>query len=128
MDKKKQRSLRNDKLNAKEGNNRSSETVDHKKQQLATLKRLKRCDENELNRKLRLEKVVTNIQLRVTMEMEEDKRARPENVAATKRLSLANSSGWLWREKKIEQQNWRMMDLPNGSGWPWRRTKKEKED
>ena len=40
-------------------------------------------------------------------------------------MSLANSSGWPWREKKIEQQNWRMMDLPNCSGWPWRRTMKE---
>ena len=38
---------------------------------------------------LRLEKVVANIQLRVAMEMEEDKRARPENDAATKRLRLA---------------------------------------
>ena len=40
-------------------------------------------------------------------------------------MSLANSSGWPWREKKISQQNWRMMDLPNCSGWPWRRTMKE---
>ena len=27
-------------------------------------------------------------------------------------MSLANSSGWPWREKKIEQQNRRMVDLP----------------
>ena len=37
-----------------------SETEDHEKLRLATLKRLKRGDENELERKLRLEKVVTN--------------------------------------------------------------------
>ena len=33
-------------------------TEDHKKQRLATIKRLKRGDANELERKLRLEKVV----------------------------------------------------------------------
>ena len=31
-------------------------------------------------------------------------------------MLLANSTGWPWREKKIEQQNWRMMDLLNCSG------------
>ena len=35
---------------------RSSETDDHEKQRLATLERLKRGDENELERNLRLEK------------------------------------------------------------------------
>ena len=24
-----------------------------------------------------------------------------------------------WRQKKKEEQDWRMMQLPNGSGWPW---------
>ena len=43
-------------------------------------------------------------------------------------MSLAYSSGWQWREKKIEQQSWKMMDLPNCSGWPWRRTMQEKQD
>ena len=43
---------------------RSSETEDHGKQRLATLKRLERGDDNELERKLRLEKVVTNKHLR----------------------------------------------------------------
>ena len=38
------------------GKKRSSETDDYEKQHLATLKRLKRGDENELERKLRLEK------------------------------------------------------------------------
>ena len=56
---------------------------------LATLKRLKRGDENELERKLRLEKVVASKQLRLAMEMEEERRARLENDAATKRLRLA---------------------------------------
>ena len=43
-----------------------------------------------------------------------------------RRWSLANSSGWPWRQKKKEEQDWRMMQLPNGSGWPWRWTKKSK--
>ena len=45
-----------------EGKKRSSEREDHEKQCLATLKRLKRGDENELKRNLRLEKVVTSKQ------------------------------------------------------------------
>ena len=48
-----------------EENKRSSETEDHEKQRMATLKRLKRGDENELERKLRLEKVVASKQLRL---------------------------------------------------------------
>ena len=67
----------------------SSETEDHKKQHLATLKRLKRGDENELVRKIRLEKVVTSKQLRLAVEVEEERRARLENDGATKRLKLA---------------------------------------
>ena len=66
----------------------SSKTEDHEKQCLATLKRLKCCDENELERKLRLEKVVANKQLRLAVETEEERRARLENDAATKRLRL----------------------------------------
>ena len=54
---------------------RSSETEDHEKQCLATLKRLKRGDKNELARKLRLEKVVASKQLRLAMETEEERRA-----------------------------------------------------
>ena len=46
---------------------KSSETEDHEKQRLATLKRLKRGDENELERKLRLEKVVASKQLRLAV-------------------------------------------------------------
>ena len=63
----------------------SSETEDYYKQRLATLKRLKRGDENELERKLRLEKVVA----RLAKETEEERRARLENDAGTKQLSLA---------------------------------------
>ena len=70
-------------------NRKSSETEDHEKQRLATLKRLKQGDENELERKLKLEKVVTNKHLRLAVEKEEERTARLENVAATKRLSLA---------------------------------------
>ena len=46
---------------------------------------MKRGDDNELERKLRLEKVVT----RLTVEMEEERRARLEKMVATKRLRLA---------------------------------------
>ena len=49
------------------GKKRSSETDDHEKQRLATLKRLKRSDENELERKLRLEKMVATKWLRLAI-------------------------------------------------------------
>ena len=68
-----------------EENKRSSKTEDHEKQRLAILKRLKRCDDNELERKLRLEKVVA----RLAVETEEERRARLEKIVATKRLRLA---------------------------------------
>ena len=54
----------------------------HEKQRLATLKRLKRGDDNELKRNLRLEKVVAGKLLRLAM-----------------------------RQKKKEEQDWRMMQL-----------------
>ena len=51
---------------------RENEKIEkHEKQRLATLKRLKRGDDKELKRNLR-----------------------------TRRWSLANSSGWPWRQKK----------------------------
>ena len=53
---------------------RSSETEDYKKQLLATLKRLKRGDESELESKLRLEKVVPNKQLMLALEKEDERR------------------------------------------------------
>ena len=59
-------------------------TENHKKLRLATLKRLKRGDENKLEINLRLEKVVANKQLRLAVETEEERRARLENDAATK--------------------------------------------
>ena len=59
-------------------------TENHKKQRLDTLKRLKRVDENELERNLRLEKVVYSEQLRLAVETEEEKRARLEDVDSTK--------------------------------------------
>ena len=48
-----------------------------------------RGDDNELERNLRLEKVVYSEHLRMAVETEEERRARLGNVAATKRLSLA---------------------------------------
>ena len=70
-----------------------SETEDHEKQRLVTLKRLKRCDDNELERKLRLEKVVA----RLAVETEEERRARLEKMVATKRLSLGMEMDEDWR-------------------------------
>ena len=52
-------------------------------------KRLKRGDDNELERNLRLEKVTASKQLRLVVETEEERRARLENDAATKQLRLA---------------------------------------
>ena len=54
----------------------------HKKERLATLKRLKQDDDNELKRNLRLDKVVTGKQLRLAVETEEERRTRLENDAA----------------------------------------------
>ena len=81
----------------------SSETEDHEKQRLATLKRLKRCDDNELERKLRLEKLVAWLavdmeetgedgsyqRLRLAMETDEERKARLEKMIATTQLRLA---------------------------------------
>ena len=64
------------KKKTQEGKKRSSETENHKKQCLATLKRLKRGANNELERNLGLEKVVASKQLRLAMETEEERRAR----------------------------------------------------
>ena len=64
----------------------------------ATLKILKRGDENELERYLRLEMVVASKQLRLAVETEEERRARLENDAATKGLRLA---------MEMEKQDWR---------------------
>ena len=50
---------------------------------------MKRGDDNDLERNLKLEKVVDSEQLRLVVETKEERRARKENVAATKRLRLA---------------------------------------
>ena len=77
-------------LKTEEGIRRKNKkTENHKKQHLATLKRLKRGDENELERNLRLEKDVTSKQLWLAVEIEEERRARLENDAATKWFRLA---------------------------------------
>ena len=49
---------------------KNKKTEKHEKQRLATLKRLKQGDDNELERNLRLEKVVTSKQLRLAVETE----------------------------------------------------------
>ena len=83
---KKKRSLRNGKLkengaSATEDTGKkklrirreNKKTENHKKQRLATLKRLKRGNDNELERNLRLEKVVASKQLRLAVETEEER-------------------------------------------------------
>ena len=71
----------------------------NKKQCPATLKRLKRGDDNELERNLTLEKVVDSEQLRLAVEAEEERRARLEQ--------LPNCSVWPWRLTKKENKDWR---------------------
>ena len=81
-----------DKTQAKrrtKGKKSSSETEDHEKKRLVTLKRLKRDDENELERKLRRSK-------------KEEKDWRM--------IQLPNGSGSPWRPMKKEKQ-----DRRNGS-------------
>ena len=50
---------------------------------------MKRGDDNELERNLRLEKVVASKQLRLALEAEEERRARLEIDASAKWLRLA---------------------------------------
>ena len=50
---------------------------------------MKRGDDNELERNLRLDKVVTTKQLRLAVEIEEEGKERLKNDAATKRLRSA---------------------------------------
>ena len=64
----------------------NKKTENHKKQRLATLKRLKRGDDNELDRNLRLEKVVAIKQLRLAVKTEEER-------AQGWRMQLPNGSG-----------------------------------
>ena len=92
---KKKHSLRNEKLKANRALDtekqrkerlrirRENEKIEkHENQRLATLKRLKRGDDNELKRNLRLEKVIVGKQLRLAVETEEERRTRLENDAA----------------------------------------------
>ena len=74
---------------------RSSETEDHEKQRLATLKRMKRGDDSELERKLGLEKMVT----RLAVETEEERKARLGKMVATEWLRLALETE---EEKKMD--------------------------
>ena len=62
---------------------RENEKIEKReKQHLATLKRLKRCGNNELKSNLRLEKVVAGKQLRLAVETKEERRTRLDNDAA----------------------------------------------
>ena len=60
---------------------RENEKIEnHEKQRLATLKRLKRGDDNELKRNLRLEKVVASKQLRLAVET--DRRRKKNKIGS----------------------------------------------
>ena len=72
----------------------TKKTEKREKQRLATLKRLKRGDDNELERNLRLEKVVASKQLRLA---EQDWRM----------MQLPNGTAWPWRRMKKENQDCR---------------------
>ena len=82
----------------------NKKTENHEKQLLATLKRSKRGDENELERNLRLEKVVASKQLRLgndaatkrlrlAMETDEERKASLEKMIATTQPMLALIKG-----------------------------------
>ena len=77
----------------------NKKTENHEKQRLATLKRLKRGDDNEFERNLRLEKVAS----RKVLKLVGDRRARLENDAATTRLRLAMETD---EEAKQELRRW----------------------
>ena len=68
---------------------RENEKIEnHEKQRLATLKRLKRGDDNELKRSLKLE---AGKQPRLAVETEEERRTRLENDAILKSRQLCLS-------------------------------------
>ena len=56
---------------------------------MATFKRLKRGDDNELEGFLRLEKVFTSKQLRLVVETEEELKTRQEDMVASAQFMLA---------------------------------------
>ena len=92
-----------------EDKTRNRKTENHKKQCLATLERLKRGDDNESERNLRLEKKIASKQLRLAVETEEERRARLENDAAIKRLRLAmemDEERKARLEKMVTTQGW----------------------
>ena len=64
-----------------------------------TLKRLKRGDYNELERNLRLEKVVDSKQLRLAVETEEEGRARTGECCSYQTAQVGHGDG---RRKKIK--------------------------
>ena len=59
---------------------------------------MKRGDDNELERNLRLERVVADKEIRFAVETEEERRVRLENNAAT------NRSDCLWRRTKMKSK------------------------
>ena len=76
-------------MKEKRARRKNKKTENHEKKRLATLKRLRRGDGNELERNLRLEKVVASKQLWLALETEEERRERLVSDAATKWLGLA---------------------------------------
>ena len=86
---------------------RSSVTEDNENQRQATLKRLKRGDENELERNVPVSVYCVPVSVYL------------EKVVASKQLKFA-------METDIERkQDWRRWEQPHSSGWPWRRRRKK---
>ena len=74
---------------------------------------MKRGDENELERKLRLEKVVA----RLAVETEEERRAILENDATTKQLSLAMELDGRGKKSKTgEDSSYQTAQVGHGDG------------
>ena len=94
----KQTELQRPKTEERKAEDKTENKKNRKSQKrLATLKRLKQGDDNELERKLRLEKVVASKQLGLAVETEEQD---------WRMMQLPNGSGWPWRWTKKEKQDW----------------------
>ena len=89
--------LRNEKLEV----NRASETEEKMKERL-NKRRENKKKENHKKQRLATIKIL--------------KRGNYNELKRNLRLDLANTSGWQWRQKNKEEQDWRMMQLPHGSG------------
>ena len=75
--------------------------------------------ETEEERRARLENDAATKRFRLAMEMDEKRKARLETMVATKRLAMEMEEERKARLKKMVDT------VPHSSGWPWRQRKKE---